>query len=229
MKATQLHAAQSESLTKALSKPLSNSLSKKGQQTVNVILDAAEALLVESGYHSFSLRKVAATAGLTVGNLQYHFPSKDLLIEGMLNHCIQRYLEMFEGIRQQAGANPKEQFTALIKGIFKDLNSNNTTMFFPELWSLSNHDDNATESMDAMYEQYRRVLMDVITEINPALSKTQLQRLALFISASIEGHTIFIGKGKPWQKETLDIVYMATQSFLWLIEQGDVPTTALKR
>lgn len=77
--------------------------------------------------------------------------------------------------------------------------------------------------MDAMYEDYRRVLADIISDVNPQLSRPQTRRLALFISASLEGHTIFIGYRKPWQKETANIVAMASQSFLWLIKHGDIP------
>ena len=75
-------------------------------------------------------------------------------------------------------------------------------MFFPELWSLANHQASATQLMDDMYAQYRAVLKEVIKEINPKLKPSSVDRLALFISASIEGHTVFIGHGKPWQKQT---------------------------
>ncbi len=39
----------------------------KGQNTALAILLAAEKLLIDEGYHNFSLRKVAATAELTLG------------------------------------------------------------------------------------------------------------------------------------------------------------------
>jgi len=195
----------------------------KGQNTALAILLAAEKLLIDEGYHNFSLRKVAATAGLTLGNLQYYFPSKDALIKAMLDNCIERYLELFEQIRSSAGTDPQEQFIALITGIIRDLNNKSTTVFFPEVWSLSNHDDHATEFMDAMYGRYRDVLIEVMALINPALSPDQLRRLAIFISASMEGHTIFIGHQKPWKKETENMISIATQSFLWLIQSGKIP------
>ncbi len=195
----------------------------KGQNTALTILLAAEKLLIDEGYHNFSLRKVAARACLTLGNLQYYFPSKDALIKAMLDNCIERYLALFEQIRAEAGTDPQEQFIALITGIIRDLNNKSTTVFFPEVWSLSNHDDHATEFMDAMYGRYRDVLIEVMALINPALSPDQLRRLAIFISASMEGHTIFIGHQKPWKKETENMISIATQSFLWLIQSGKIP------
>ena len=197
--------------------------SGKGQNTSQVFLLAAEELLIEQGYHNLSMRKVAAAAGLTLGNLQYYFPTKDELIKALLDNCIQRYLDMFEQIRANAGDDPENQFKFLIREILHDLNTKNTTVFFPEVWSLANHDENATRSLDAMYERYRLILIEVITLINPALTSHQLKRVALFISASMEGHTIFIGHGKPWESETENLIAIATQSFLWLIRSGDIP------
>ncbi len=186
-------------------------------------MDAAERVLITQGHSSFSLRKVAAEAEQTLGSLQYYFPTKNALIKAMLDNCVQRYLDEFEQIRATAGENPEAQFAALIQSVVRDLNAENTTVFFPEVWSMANHDEHALEFMDAMYGRYREILIEVISLVNPQLSLAQLTRLAVFISASVEGHTVFIGHGKPWTRETENIVTMATQSFLWLIKSGQVP------
>ena len=94
-----------------------------------------------------------------------------------------------------------------------------TTLFFPELWSLANHDARATELMDNMYDQYRQVLVEVIRAINPTLTDAETNRLALFMSASMEGHTMFVGDQKPWAQDIPQLIELATQSFLGLIEQ----------
>ena len=198
-------------------------ISGKGQQTAFAILLAAEELIIRSGYHSFSLRKVAETAGITLGNLQYYYPSKDTLIAAMLDNTIQRYIDRFEEVRLESGQSPEIQFIAIISEAITDLNRKSTTMFFPEVWSLSNHYPHAVKIMDDMYGKYRQILIEVMAAMNPALSNDQLHRLAVFISSSIEGHTMFIGHKKPWTDETENIVSMASQSFLWLIYSGKVP------
>ena len=197
--------------------------SAKGKTTALEILLAAEKVLVEAGYHNFSLRKVASSAGHTLGSLQYYYPTKAALLNAMLDNCISRYVDRFEEIRKNAGTDPEEQFIALVHWIVHDLKSEHTTRFFPEVWSLSNHDEHAANFMDAMYGRYREVLIDVIALINPKLRTTQIRRIALFVSASLEGHTIFIGHDKPWRKESENIVKLATQSFLWLIHSGAIP------
>ncbi len=193
----------------------------KGKNSVENILQAATDLLIDHGYHKFSLRKVADAADVRLGNLQYYFPTKDQLVEALLDRTIQAYIDGFEQLRSQG--TPEEQFKAIVNDVISDLATRETTVFFPELWSLSNHEESVARSMNEMYARYRQVLADVISEVNPALSRTQVKRLALFISCSMEGHTVFVGFQKPWAAEIPHIIHMATQSFLWLIHSGEIP------
>lgn len=193
----------------------------KGEKRIKSILQASENLLIENGYHKFSMRKVAVQAGVSVGNLQYYFPSKNNLLEALLDQVIQNYLNTLAKIRRHN--TPKEQFTGMISNVVRDLKTKRTTVFFPELWSMANHEKHFSKSMDVMYGKYRSVLAKVIMDINPELNELQAKRLSLFITASIEGHTIFIGYRKPWTKETENIINILIQSFLWLIENGEIP------
>lgn len=69
------------------------------------LLDAAEDLIIELGAASVSLDKVAARAGMSKGGLLYHFPSKRLLVQAL----IQRFVDSFEEARvAEQGTNPRD-------------------------------------------------------------------------------------------------------------------------
>jgi len=194
----------------------------KGKLRAGDILDAAIKLLIDEGYHNLSMRGVAQQAGIRLGNLQHYFPTKDALLQAMLDRVIDSYIDRFNSVRGTRD-DPEREFRAIINTVIGDLNQRRTTVFFTELWSLSNHEPHVTSAMDQMYERYRHVLAEIIARLNPALSAQQTRRLALFISASIEGHTVFIGYRKPWIAETAAITGIAIQSFLWLIRHGEIP------
>lgn len=195
---------------------------KSGIAKQKFIIDTAIKLLIDEGYHNFSFRKVAKKAGISGGNIQHYFSVKEDLVEAMLDAVISRYLDDFVEL-SKASTSPKEHFYQIIKHVVTDLNSKETTVFFPELWSLANHDPRVAKSMEEMYERYRLVLKETIAKINPKLSSTQIDRAALFISASIEGHTMFIGHGKEATDQTEAIIEMAHSTFLRMIESGDIP------
>jgi AcrR family transcriptional regulator len=194
----------------------------KGKIRASGILDSAIALLIDHGYHNLSMRKVAGHAGVRLGNLQHYYPTRDDLVKAMLDRMIEGYLARFEKIRRRDD-EPELEFRAIVESVMLDLGKRRTTVFFPELWSLSNHEPHVTQYMDQMYGKYRQVLGGAIARMNPALSPTQVHRLALFVSASVEGHTVFIGYRKPWARETAPLLDMALQAFVWLIRSGRVP------
>lgn len=57
---------------------------RRGSATAARILDVAEALFAERGYHGTTLRDVATRVGLRIPSLYNHFPSKDALYAAVL-------------------------------------------------------------------------------------------------------------------------------------------------
>ncbi len=195
---------------------------KNGLLTRKLIIDQATELFINEGYLNFSLRKVAKRAGISSGNLQHHFKTKQALTEAMLDALITIYLDDFQ-IISEASLSPNERLRKILEHVIVDLTSRMTTKIFPELWSMANHDKRVSNAVDDMYERYRSVLKSCIKEINPSLSPTQVDKMALFICASIEGHTIFIGYEKNWTHLAESITEIAYQSFLHMIEHGNIP------
>ena len=130
---------------------------------------------------------------MRLGNLQHYFRTKDDLVQAMLDRVLEDYLQRFDEIHDST-QDPEEEFAALVGSVIRDLNQRKTTVFFPELWSLSNHEKQVTRFMDHMYEKYRSVLCSVIARINPSLKDEQVRRLALFVCASIEGTSLILSE-----------------------------------
>jgi len=63
------------------------------------VLDAFEELLNEQGERAATLDAVARAAGVSKGGLLYHFPSKDALVDGLLQRLDERLAEDIERIR----------------------------------------------------------------------------------------------------------------------------------
>jgi AcrR family transcriptional regulator len=59
----------------------------RSQQRVNHILDTAESIFAEAGYEHTTTNAIAAQAGVPIGSLYQFFPSK----EAILNALIERY------------------------------------------------------------------------------------------------------------------------------------------
>lgn len=172
---------------------------------------------MELGYSRFTMRKVATAAGISLGNLNYHFPRKDDLLKALLETIFDAYIAEFDRRRQAAGSSPEKQLAAVLDFWIDDLLSPQTTTFFPELWAMSNHDPHVARMTDRLYQDARAPLLALLPRINPALDEHSTQRLALLMCASMEGLTVFAGHEKPWACEHAALKRELIDSFMRMI------------
>ncbi|MBJ7499588.1 MAG: TetR/AcrR family transcriptional regulator [Sphingopyxis sp.] len=189
----------------------------RGQDGFEQILRSSLALLVNHGASALTLRRIAAESGMNVGSLNYYFKSKEDLIRELLNAVISSYEESFDEIMHEPGASAEARLENLVSLILEDITTKKTTRFFPELWAMANHDSFVYDRMNELYQRARVSLNELIAEINPRLSADQREILALFISASMEGMTVFAGYQKPWVDRMPVLKLLARKSFVQLV------------
>lgn len=200
------------------------SASPRGQEAVAAILSAARDVLVEEGYPRLTMRNVADRADMTVGNLSYYYGNKEDLLHDLLEAVIQGYVEDFDRIAGNVERSADGRLEDMIRFVMGDLATKETTGFFPALWALANHNDFAAKEMIGVYEIERDIFARVIAEMRPDLAKKDRDLLALFISASIEGHTMFVGYKRDKASALEPIANIAVHSFLSLVRNVDAAT-----
>ncbi len=200
-------------------------VSAKGAERVGKILSSALDVLIGEGYHGFTMRAVAEHCGITVGNLTYYYPTKNDLLRALLAHVQQSYAETFQDVLAGAPETPLDQLEALVRYVFSDLATRETTGLFLELWAMANHERYAAQIMDDIYSWERDVFADIIAALRPDLTRTAVQRLALFVSATIEGHTMFVGHRKSQarhRRESENIVVTAVLATVREVTQAQI-------
>ena len=188
-----------------------------GREGHEQILRAALNLLVEHGYRAMSMRRVAAAANIKLGNLTYYFATKEELVRELLDAVISSYETEFAAIAHEADISPEDRLCEICLLILEDISTKKTTRVFPELWALSNHDPFVLERVQELYSRARVALNDIIAEINPTLPEDERQTLALFISGSMEGLTVFAGYEKPFRSKMPWLERIACKSFIHLV------------
>lgn len=192
--------------------------SKKGRERVLAILHAARDLIVSEGFSSFSMRKVAEKSGITVGNLSYYYSSKADLIHDLVESVLEGYQEDWQPFLEDERLSAEEKLIAFMTNIIEDLETKETTRFFPELWVMATHDEVIHEIMMNIYQKVRDIITALIKDINPELSDHSVESLALFISASIEGHTVFVGYNKGRASFLPNILNISLPTFIHAIK-----------
>lgn len=185
----------------------------------NAILDAARRLMMEEGAAAVTLRGVARAADMSPGHLNYYFANLDVLMDALLDRVIRPYLEAFDALRDAHRQDPEGGLAAVLEYVLDDLSTPETTKFFPELWALANHDERVREKMQRLYDRYLHVLEELIREMRPELDGSNVKELALFICASIEGQTVFVGYERSYTEHRRALRTIAVKSMLAAVER----------
>ena len=192
----------------------------KSDQTQQSILEAAGKVLIESGYSDFTMRKVSAAANISIGNLNYHYPTKTLLLDALLTYITDRIIAGFDEVVKRAGESPELRLRAILEYWIDDLQTVETTVFFPEVWALSNHHEFAHNSLIDSYGHALSVLEPYVRDLNPKLSAHDVNTIGKFMCASMEGLTVFVGHNKMWQKDHAALKSTTIESFIKLIKSA---------
>lgn len=165
----------------------------KGSARRAALLDAAEATLVGGGHAALSLRAVADAAGVRLGHLQYYFPTRDSLLEAVLDRLLSRSLDRLTasvpGLGPDGGgaALPAER---LIDLLLAEQNDPGLVRVFAELWALAARDEAVATAVRAFYRQYADLVAEQVRRARPDLPDDELRARAEAFIALIEGSAL---------------------------------------
>jgi AcrR family transcriptional regulator len=122
----------------------------------DVIMNAAEAVVVEAGAVHLTLDAVAAKAGVSKGGLLHHFPTKAALIEGMINRLIKTREESRKKMWSELPDGPARRVKAFtLSAVLRDKKSDRVG---GSLLAILAHDPKLSEPI-------RKVVRKVYAEI----------------------------------------------------------------
>lgn len=86
----------------------------RSRASKDLILEAAERVVARRGPAHLTLDAVAAEAGLSKGGLLYNFPSKQSLVEGMIDTFIERHRHRLTELRAAEGDGPNAAIRSML-------------------------------------------------------------------------------------------------------------------
>jgi AcrR family transcriptional regulator len=173
----------------------------RGTETVDAILKAALGVLIDEGAAAFTIRRIAAACGMKVGNVSYHFPRKEMLVQVLLDELLASYEKVLEDRVRLPDLTTEERLRLLIVICLDDIAGKRTTRLFTELWALANHNDFIADRVRGFYQRVHDFIGEYVAALNPALTGEEVAIVSLYISASMEGSTPFLGFEKPWVEQ----------------------------
>jgi AcrR family transcriptional regulator len=187
--------------------------------TRQVILQAAEDVLIAVGYASFTTRKVAHAAGIAIGNLTYHFPNKTNLTEALIDYVLERYLKQIRAprIADSGNSSGNHPLSELVRWTMTDAVNPHTVRLCRELWAMACHQKIAARAMDELYRRIMQAAVDVVRAANPQLTPEEALHLTYFLALLSEGTVVLFGTNPAAEQLLPGVIDLAVEAAEYLV------------
>lgn len=131
------------------------------------------------------LRDIAEKTGITHGNLQYYFATKDDLIVAVFDQELHRYTDsMHEAVEQTS--TKQGRVSAIIDSAVNVIRGESTTLWMM-LFSLARQSAELCAILETAYKKYDETLADELGLIDPSLSPLRRLHIAQMIRMMLDG------------------------------------------
>lgn len=190
-----------------------------GNATRLRILRAAIEVLVTKGFANLTIKDVAQATGIAFGNVTYHYPSKDALLDDMLTLLLDDYRQQFAslGAPLRTLQSPVRQ---LVEWVIDDALTGHTARTFTELWAMSNQNPVRAAQVQQLYDDAIESFI-VSLGVDPSRTETTRLRSTLYFFACIsEGSSAIFGNRRIDHPERAPFRQQAIDVLVPLIEQA---------
>lgn len=130
-----------------------------------VIEEAAKELLIKQGFHATSMRDIAKTADVSLGNLYNYYKTKDDIFESIINRYLividQKLREIFEGIDEPLEPESLRDFGGQIGELVNQHHDFWLLMYIDVLEFQNRH---FRKMFDGLAERFRRTFAEKFEE-----------------------------------------------------------------
>lgn len=138
------------------------------QRKYDIILDSLQQLLEEKKIQNISVSEIAQKAGIGKGSIYYYFPSKDAILDALIERSYEKPLHTAKNLAAQTEISPFTRMAMLLQAC-----QNSSAAFVTQ---HGNSPDTASaQDLAFLHQKY---LTHVISELKPDLTEIIRQGIA---------------------------------------------------
>jgi AcrR family transcriptional regulator len=193
------------------------------------ILAACYNILASNGHAQFTMRRVAAAANITQGNLAYHYPSKRQLLREFISSLVTECEADIEQAFRDASVGEQRGLSALIPALINKSVDRRISRLFRELWALSLHDRVIAQALTTLYERAWKQVAELLSRTHPEVDSNKAEEIVYLIAMIVEGanpiYALDPSRGAP----LLHVKALAVRAVMSLLEESEPKKLATSR
>lgn len=128
-----------------------------------LILKAARRVLIKEGSSGFSMRKVASEAAITLSNVQYHYKTRDDLLDGLLESYIEDFRRLISTYSEQSTSG-QDNLRHLIQNILREQAENDEIRFSLAITSFAEQSE-VNNHLNDFYEEFYTLVANFLGQL----------------------------------------------------------------
>jgi AcrR family transcriptional regulator len=144
------------------------------------LIEATIECLKRYGHEGLSVRRISAEAGVSIGLINHHFPTKNALVAEAYRHFNALLNQAVVDAMEHAPQSPRERLRALFRAIFSPPNLDRDTLtVWIVLWGLYHHSREIQKVHAEAYGGYVEMLREALAALQRESGKFRMNlRLA---------------------------------------------------
>jgi AcrR family transcriptional regulator len=154
------------------------------------LVEATLRCLKKYGHEGASVRRISAAAGVSIGLINHHFPSKSGLIAESYETLALSLQDSLRARAQNRAASPRKRLSDFFRASFApELLDPQLFNVWVVFWGMVAHSPEIRAVHDRTYGQYRSILEKLLGELvkSGAAPKLKLRSAAIALSALLDG------------------------------------------
>jgi TetR/AcrR family transcriptional regulator, transcriptional repressor of bet genes len=154
------------------------------------LVEATLSCLKKYGHDGASVRRISAAAGVYIGLINHHFPSKSGLIAESYETLALSLQDSLRARAQNRAASPRKRLSDFFRASFApELLDPQLFNVWVVFWGMVAHSPEIRAVHDRTYGQYRSILEKLLGELvkSGAAPKLKLRSAAIALSALLDG------------------------------------------
>lgn len=137
------------------------------------------------------MRKVAARADISLGNLQYHFATREDLFLALLTRFLEPYQQRLETQPFEQDRPFEDEMRDLFLALLETPDFDACAAIYKEIWAASNHSEDVKRVLDTYYsrlDQFYRETLATLTK--QEVADARVNQAAAVLLPMIEGYCV---------------------------------------
>jgi TetR/AcrR family transcriptional regulator, transcriptional repressor of bet genes len=151
------------------------------------LLDAVTQVLLEDGFEGVSVRRVASLAGVSIGAVQHHFPTKDAMLNAAMDRASRQFQERLEA-KLPSDPTAEQALRAVVKELLaSDPDRHSDTVIWTQRLARAMVDQEMAARHAGEWQQVEDLISRLLGASRPQRSEAWARDGAAHLLAVLDG------------------------------------------